>query len=212
MINNRNTEIYLSKLWQINKVRAAFGCLKSHCPCLECFQPTELNLHRLMFYKLGHSTYTQTENQQYNNTYVNNIKKKTPHTHTYTTVFVPSDSPLKVSVVRLCSRSALSTLVCPQNHTHTHTHTHAHTHIYTHTHTIAESLESKLWCDYIFFKDCLLLLFKQCVFRRWVEMKEGGFRRRWGQRGRHGQTDGRTEFVLSEQPTHTHTHAAPGKA
>lgn len=36
-----------------------------------------------MFYKLGHSTYTQTENQQYNNTYVNNGKKKKDTTYTH---------------------------------------------------------------------------------------------------------------------------------
>lgn len=36
-----------------------------------------------MFYKLGHSTYTQTENQQYNNTYVNNVKKKKDTTYTH---------------------------------------------------------------------------------------------------------------------------------
>lgn len=83
------------------------------------------------------------------------IKRTHINTHTYRTVFVLSDSPLKV--VRLCSWSALSTRLCPQS---THMHKHKH------THTIAESWESKLWCDYIFFKDCLLLLFKLCVFRR----------------------------------------------
>ena len=44
-----------------------------------------------MFYKLGHSTYTQTENKKYNNTYVNNIKKKKKkrqHIHTLTQLFL----------------------------------------------------------------------------------------------------------------------------
>jgi len=177
-----NTEIYLSKLWLINKVRATFWLLEESLSLFGMFQPTELNLHRLMWYKLGHSTYTQTEKQKHTvntNTYTNIKKGIKTHTHTLKQhVFVPSDSPLKVSVVRLCSRSALSTLVCPQTtNTHTHTHTrHTHAHL---------QKAGRVNCDAITsFSKIVSCFFSDRVFSDMMSMMEMSERvwHSWGQR------------------------------
>lgn len=151
------------------------------------FQPTELNRHRLMLFTNCVTPLIHKQEINTLSTSTERIKRTHINTHTYRTVFVLSDSPLKV--VRLCSWSALSTRLCPQS---THMHKHKH------THTIAESWESKLWCDYIFFKDCLLLLFKLCVFRR--VFNETVMQ---GQRGRFRRTRAQTKeflFVWTSHP------------
>lgn len=105
------------------------------------------------------STPTLTSNE--------NKLKITPHKHTYTTAFVLSDSPLKVSVVRLCSRSGLSTLCAFRPHTHTQKNLKA----------------GRVNCDAITSSTDCLLLFKQFVFKCDIDGECRDGRESWGQTG-----------------------------